>query len=299
VEAGGAVDIEEFYDENPKRRASEEFEFGRDWSDSDGDRCEVSWVKDTGELYVMGAPVEPIVADGAGDEFLQRLPTKSVVVSVLAVVPTREAVEQALAGWSDAMAEPNSIVWVRDRIAHRSDPASNDQRTVLPDDEPDELRGAGSSVQPRGSDPGSFMISSLIKQLRKKLPESERAKLAPYYDRAYQAGSDPTAEWHRAYRCAQWAEQIVSQPTHHHLTAEAERALEVVREVKKTIGSELLDLELLPLGQSVSPRFQAELTWVEEAARVAEKVAAKSGWEAVPWEQLLQDMLKIGPATGR
>jgi hypothetical protein len=292
------VDIEEFYDDDPRRRASEEFEFGRDWSDSDGDRCEVSWVQDTGELYVMAAPVEPIVADGAGDEFLQRLPTKSVVVDVLAVMPTRESVEQALAGWTDAMAEPNSIAWVRDRIAHRSDRASNHQRPVLPDDEPDELRGAGSSSQPRGSDPGSFMISSLIKRLRKELPASERAKLAPYYNRAYDAGADSTAEWHRAFRCAQWAVQIVSQPAHHHLTADAEHALEVVREVRKTIGAELLDLEFLPLGGSVSPRFQAELTWVEEAARVAEKVAAKSGWEAVPWEQLLQDMLKIGSTTG-
>jgi hypothetical protein len=134
------MDIEAFYDENPARRASEEFEFGRDWTDDEQYRCEVSWVQDTGELYLMTAPVEPIVADGAGDEFVQRLPTRAVTVEVLDTVPSIESVEAMLAGWADAMPEPGSVRWVRDRVAGGAPAAGEAAR---PEDEPTEVDGAG------------------------------------------------------------------------------------------------------------------------------------------------------------
>src|SRR5580704_3225813 len=111
------MDIEEFYDANPKRRASEEFEFGRDWSNVDGGRCELSWVQDTGELYVMAEPAPGIIPDTLGGEFLTKIPTQAMTVEVLGVVATRERVDQVLAGWADAMPAPNSIAWVRSRLA--------------------------------------------------------------------------------------------------------------------------------------------------------------------------------------
>jgi hypothetical protein len=114
---GAWMDIEEFYDANPVRRFSEEVEFGRDWNDAQGNRGEVSWIKDIGELYVMIAPVEPIVTDPVGDEFVQRLPTAAVRVEVLRVIPTLEGVEEALTGWEAAMSQPRSLDWVRTRLA--------------------------------------------------------------------------------------------------------------------------------------------------------------------------------------
>ena len=99
------MDIEEFYDEDPRRRASDEIEFGREWSEDDR-RFEVSWVADTGELYVMAEP------------YSQRgISTESVTVEVLGVINGRDVVDSALAGWQDAMAEPNSLAWVRERVA--------------------------------------------------------------------------------------------------------------------------------------------------------------------------------------
>jgi hypothetical protein len=136
------VDIEEFYDENPTRRTSEELEFGRDWSDNIGNHYEVSWVQDTGELYVMGAPVEPIFSDGLGDDFVKRLHTEDVVVTVLAAIPERAVVEQALAGWSRAMGQTNSIDWVRDRVAHRIGSGSSEVSPPREDDAPEEVPGA-------------------------------------------------------------------------------------------------------------------------------------------------------------
>jgi hypothetical protein len=111
------MDIEEFYDANPVRRSSEEVEFGRDWSDAQGNRGEVSWIKDTGELYVMIAPVEPIVTDPVGDEFVQALPTEAVRVEALRVIPTLERVEEALTGWEAAMSQPRSLDWVQTHLA--------------------------------------------------------------------------------------------------------------------------------------------------------------------------------------
>jgi hypothetical protein len=272
------MDIEAFYDENPARRASEEFEFGRDWSDATGARCEVSWVRDTGELYVMVEPSEPIIPDGLGDEFLQRMPTKLLTVDLLGVVPTRDALDQTLAGWPSAMPKPNSVAWIRERLA--AGPSAS-------------TGGHPAAELPGASDTSSFMVSTLIESLRDSLPESELAKLAPYERQAIQAGPDPTAEWHRAFACARWTKEIVALPAHHQLESEAHKAVQIVKEVADTAGWEMINLGRLPLGIGVSPRFEAELTWVTEAVHVAERVAAKVGWPSVPWEQLLQDVLNV------
>jgi hypothetical protein len=144
-------------------------------------------------------------------------------------------------------------------------------------------------------DRSSFIISHLISGLSHVMAEDEQTKLAPYERQAAEAGSEPTAEWHRAYKCAKWAESTVSLPAHHHLVAEAAKAIEVVTRVEKTVGAEIGDLLEVPFaaGFSVSPRFEAEITWVYEAVHVAEKVAAKVGWDHVPWQQLLVDVLSV------
>ena len=45
--------------------------------------------------------------------------------------------------------------------------------------------------------------------------------------------------------------------------------------------------------QKIGPGEDIELLWVEEATDVAKSAAEKSGWDAVPWEELLQEVLKI------
>jgi hypothetical protein len=276
------VDIEEFYDENPVRRASEEFEYGSDWSDATGVRWALSWVKATGELHAMAEAAEPIVTDMFGDEHLQRMPTNLLTVLVLGVVDTRPRLDQILSGWANAMATADSLAWVRDRLAHGPPTGQHDAASA---DIAFEISG--------DDDRASVVILTAITALHEKVPPSETAKLVGYQQQALIAGSDPTAEWHRAYACARWADQIVAMPTHHHLAADAARALEIVRELGVTFGAEVRDLEYLPFGKAVSPHFQIELTWVYEAVHVAAKVAEKIGWDALGWEQLVQSMLDI------
>jgi hypothetical protein len=104
-----SMDIEEFYDQDPRRRASDEIEFGREWSEN-GLRFEVSWIADTGELYVMAEP-----------NSRREISTESVTVEVLAVIEGRDAINTALAGCREAMAKPNSLAWVRGRVAGETD----------------------------------------------------------------------------------------------------------------------------------------------------------------------------------
>jgi hypothetical protein len=114
------MDIEEFYDADPRRRESEEIEFGREWSDASGMRTELSWVADTGELYAMAEPAGSVEMDPLGDTRVDDLPTEALTVEILGAVGTREEVDQLLSGWERAMDKsPNSIQWVRDRLAAR------------------------------------------------------------------------------------------------------------------------------------------------------------------------------------
>ena len=124
------MDIEQFYDADPRRRESGEIEFGREWSDGAGGRCELSWVVDTGELYLMAEPIEPLYSDGIGDIEVQPVRTEDVTVEILAVVPAREALDAMLDGWQDAMTGPNSIAWVRDRVANPPAPRAGTATTL-------------------------------------------------------------------------------------------------------------------------------------------------------------------------
>jgi hypothetical protein len=122
------MDIEEFYAADERRRRSEEIELGTEWTDAEGVRHEVSWIADTGELYVMREPAARMSEDGFGDEFSGSLPVAAVTVEVVGWIPTRDRMEEVLTTWQDAMAGMNSLSWLvarlRDEAVPKSPPAS-------------------------------------------------------------------------------------------------------------------------------------------------------------------------------
>ena len=114
------MDIEEFYDADPRRRESEEIEFGREWSDASGMRTELSWVAATGELYAMAEPGGSVEMDPFGDTRVDDLPTDALKVEILGTVAPRAEIDQPPAGREGVMEKgPNSLQWVRDRLAAR------------------------------------------------------------------------------------------------------------------------------------------------------------------------------------
>ena len=84
--------------------------------------------------------------------------------------------------------------------------------------------------------------------------------------------------------------------------------MEAVKQVAQTLGAEIADASnatgftdlvvylnvnrgALPDHVSVSPKLEAEITWVYEAVHVAADVAKEIGWDEVPWQQLLDDVI--------
>ncbi len=118
------MDIEEFYQGDERRRRSEEIELGTEWRDAQGVRHELSWVADTGELYLMREPAVRIAEDGFGDEFSGSLPVGAVTVDVVGWIPTRDRVEEVLTGWPDAMGGSDSVSWVRARLRDQAVPTA-------------------------------------------------------------------------------------------------------------------------------------------------------------------------------
>ena len=119
------MDIEEFYSADERRRQSAEVEFGTNWFDAKGSRYELSWVQDTGELYVM-LELLPEVDSWTpfGDVEIEKMAVDRVIVMVVGHVPTLEQVESILAGWPDHMAQPDGISWVAERLRANGVPAT-------------------------------------------------------------------------------------------------------------------------------------------------------------------------------
>ena len=111
------MDIEQFYSADERRRQSAEVEFGTDWFDAKGSRYELSWVEDTGELYVMLELVPEVDTwTPFGDAEVEKMPVDRVLVMVVGTVPTLAEVERILSGWAEAMARPDGISWVAERL---------------------------------------------------------------------------------------------------------------------------------------------------------------------------------------
>lgn len=115
------MDIEEFYAEDERRRRSAEIELGADWHDAQGVRYELSWVVDTGELYLMREPGVPLAEDPFGDVFPPGLiggsvPVEGLTVVVVGYIAEQARVEEVLGGWEDEMGVGDSISWLADRL---------------------------------------------------------------------------------------------------------------------------------------------------------------------------------------
>jgi hypothetical protein len=113
------VDIGQFYDADDRRRQSAEVELGTEWRDGHGVRYELNWIEDTGELYVMMEPPPPAWEGPFGDIHVQtgdKAPITGMTVFLVARVGSHEQLEQVLEGWEDAMAGPDGVRWLADRV---------------------------------------------------------------------------------------------------------------------------------------------------------------------------------------
>jgi len=149
-----------------------------------------------------------------------------------------------------------------------------------------------------GSSP---VIRGLMNNLREVLPEDQQQKLDGYTERA--EASKPKGDFHRARHCLRWAIEVAEKPEHSHLSDAAIHLKETYKAWQDIVlGTEVGSEVRIGKGQAaqeikgdqkIGPGEDIELLWVGEATSVATSAAEKSGWDGVPWEQLLREVLEI------
>jgi hypothetical protein len=150
-----------------------------------------------------------------------------------------------------------------------------------------------------GSSP---IIRGLLNGLREILPEDAQAKLAAYTEQA--ESTAPRGDFHRAWHCLHWAIKVTEQPKHSHLSGVGVRLKETYKAWQDVVlGTEFGSDVKMGTGnpsqeikgdQKIGPGEDIELLWVGEAVSVAKSAGEKSGWDTVPWEDLVQEVLNIG-----
>jgi hypothetical protein len=134
----------------------------------------------------------------------------------------------------------------------------------------------------------SEMLRYIDDSLEKVLPDDEYSKLTQHD--AEIAKTTSRGDFHRCFRCAEWAVQLATQSEHSHLDHLVTRLKVIVHEIHDTDWA--VEFGVLTPGRTVT---DVELTWVDDAIAIAQAVAQKSGWGAVPWEQLLEELIAIEP----
>ena len=159
------MDIEEFYDADPRRRSGEDRQYGLGWSDTADERSlwDLYWNSGSGELYLMRKPVvDPLVGwtgyaleDNAravsriehrilgaaqhlihprqikaktgdeSEEYNKEALMEDLEVEVLGTIPDAHQVDRVLAGWEQAMERADSLSWLRGRLSAEGVSASS------------------------------------------------------------------------------------------------------------------------------------------------------------------------------
>jgi hypothetical protein len=114
--------IADFYDADPRRRQSEEVEYGDGWTRHDDVHAtyRLSHVLATGELYLVREPHPGGILARFLDQLgVDQADVDELTVEVLGTMPADE-VDRTLDGWQQAMEGTDSLRWVRERLAPRS-----------------------------------------------------------------------------------------------------------------------------------------------------------------------------------
>ena len=150
-----------------------------------------------------------------------------------------------------------------------------------------------------GSSP---IVKGLMNNLREILPDEQRPTLDQYTPQA--EASSPKGDFKRARYCLHWAVKTAESPKHSHLSGLAIR----LKETPQGLAGHLARNGIrLPRSRLAKARRRRRSRATRRSARartsscsgsrkrqtVAQSAAEKSGWENVPWEDLLQEVLKI------
>jgi hypothetical protein len=128
----------------------------------------------------------------------------------------------------------------------------------------------------------SPIISYFVKEIESSLPAADKKKLDNYAQAVVKTTHH--GDLKRARLCAEWAVQMAERSSNSNLSHFVKR-LEEIRKLEKDsiFGAEF------GAGEDV------EIQWVDDAVAIAKSEGERAGWNAVPWEDLLKEMLAVVP----
>lgn len=152
----------------------------------------------------------------------------------------------------------------------------------------------------------SPLLVYLMSELGKILPPEQGGELAAFDIAQTSAHGD----FHRAFRCAEWAVEIAPRETqqkHRHLIDRLKEAIQVLRDTEYGIsfGAMVGDAPRAKERLHRDPRYKVdsidalegiEVAWVDDAITIARSAADASGWSSVPWRDLVKDLISIHTA---
>lgn len=120
------------------------------------------------------------------------------------------------------------------------------------------------------------------------MPEGQRAELATFDHTV--AGTTSEGDLRRAWRCAEWALQLVGHPDESVVKRRVHEIQEAYRLLKDStygfaFGAAFRD--------GVGPGADVQAQWVERAVAVARETGAAVGWDQVPWQALLHELISM------
>lgn len=135
----------------------------------------------------------------------------------------------------------------------------------------------------------SPILRYLDDALEQVLPEAEYAKLTRHDEEI--AATTSSGDFHRCLHCARWALSLADEPGRGALAGKLQELKKMVEEIHETWSGFRFG-SIVPDSPVVT---DVEVKWVDEAVRTAAAVAADVGWDAVPWEQLLDELVAMEP----
>jgi hypothetical protein len=138
----------------------------------------------------------------------------------------------------------------------------------------------------------SPILAYLVEQLALYLPEASKKTLGVYDDAI--ARTTHHGDLHRAWQCAGWAVDLAERSGQSHVGRMAHELKEVHKLWKDSwFGAEFGILG--KLGHGVGPGEDIEIQWVDDSVAIAKAVSETSGWDSVPWQELLTSLLDVEP----
>lgn len=135
----------------------------------------------------------------------------------------------------------------------------------------------------------SVVVETFVREMREALPEAQAQRLAGH--EAEIAASTTRHDGERALHCARWAIAVAGDRDLPHPEWSRIKELHSVwRDVTWGVGFSAMEHD------GGGPLRDVEVEWVEDAVQVATIVAEAAGWDDVPWEDLLVDLLAMEPS---